>query len=100
MKALFRHVAALSSVVVGTARAFAFALLLVAVLVTVCAFFGYSVHWLALFSAVLSAVTFLLVFLLQYRENRDREIERYPNRPGLAFAIPTPLRRHEPERRP
>jgi len=33
--------------------------------------FGFSDRWLAGVSAALSVVTFLLVFLLQYRENRD-----------------------------
>jgi low affinity Fe/Cu permease len=53
------------------ARAFAIALVLVAGLLAAGGFFGYSDHWLAMFSAVLSAVTFLPVFLPQYRENRD-----------------------------
>jgi low affinity Fe/Cu permease len=63
--------ARLTALVVGSARAFIIAgVLLVGVIATGAAN-GYSDHWLATFSAFLSAVTFLLVLLLQYRENRD-----------------------------
>lgn len=68
---MFRGLATAASQLVGSARAFVVALLFVLVLVATGVGLGFSDHWLALFSAALSAVTFLLVFLLQYRENRD-----------------------------
>ena len=71
MRPLFQQVASLAAVLAGTARAFVIAVALLAILVGTGALLGYSDHWLSLFSAVLSAVTFLLVFLLQYRETRD-----------------------------
>ena len=71
MRPLFQQVAALAAQLAGTARAFVLAAALLAVLLASGAFLGYSDHWLSLFSAALSAVTFLLVFLLQYRETRD-----------------------------
>ena len=63
--------AAAVALLVGSARAFVLATALVLVLVGTGVLFGYSDHWLALFSTVLSTITFLLVFLLQYRETRD-----------------------------
>src|SRR5918912_2570147 len=71
MGRLVRHIAALVALLASTPRAFVLATVLVAALLATGVLFGYSDHWLALFSAVLSAVTFLLVFLLQYRETRD-----------------------------
>ncbi len=71
MRLVFQQVASIAALVVGTARAFVFAAAVVAVLLGTGAFFGYSDRWLGVFSAALSAITFLLVFLLQYRETRD-----------------------------
>ncbi len=71
MQAVVRRLARLTALVVGTARAFMVAGALLVAFIASGAVFGYTDHWLALFSACLSAVTFLLVFLLQYRENRD-----------------------------
>jgi low affinity Fe/Cu permease len=71
MGRLFRGIAAAVALLAGTARAFVLATVLVLVLIGTGELFGYSDHWLALFSAVLSTITFLLVFLLQYRETRD-----------------------------
>ncbi len=63
--------AAFASQLVGSSRAFILAIVFVTGLVATGAFFGFTDRWLALLSAGLSVVTFLLVFLLQYRENRD-----------------------------
>jgi low affinity Fe/Cu permease len=71
MRRLFRQIATAVALLAGTARAFVLATALVVVLIATGELFGYSDHWLALFSAVLSTITFLLVFLLQYRETRD-----------------------------
>ena len=71
MHSWFRSLARLIALVVGTARAFIIAVALLGGLIATGAFFGYTDRWLAMFSASLSGVTFLLVFLLQYRENRD-----------------------------
>lgn len=71
MSSLLRGPATLASQLIGSARAFVGAFVFVAGLVATGAFLSFSDHWLALFSAALSAVTFLMVFLLQYRENRD-----------------------------
>lgn len=71
MQELIRHGARIAAILVGSASAFVIAAVLLAGMVGMGALFGYTDHWLALFSASLSAVTFLMVFLLQYRENRD-----------------------------
>ncbi|MGI9147982.1 MAG: low affinity iron permease family protein [Chloroflexota bacterium] len=71
MQAWVRMLARLMALVIGTARAFIMAGAFLAAFVGTGALFDYSDRWLALFSASLSGVTFLLVFLLQYRENRD-----------------------------
>ena len=71
MGRLVRQIAAVVALLASTPRAFVLATALVAALLATGVLFGYSDHWLALFSAALSAVTFLLVFLLQYREARD-----------------------------
>jgi low affinity Fe/Cu permease len=71
MQEWIRTLARLTALVVGSARAFMIAGVLLLGMVATGALLGYNDRWLALFSATLSAVTFLLVFLLQYRENRD-----------------------------
>ena len=63
--------ARLAALAVGSARALIVAGVVLAVLIATGALFGFSDHWLGLFSAALSAVTFLMVVLLQYRERRD-----------------------------
>jgi low affinity Fe/Cu permease len=68
---LFRHLARLTAILVGSTSAFAIATGLLLAMAATGVLSGYTDHWLAIFSAVLSAVTFLMVFLLQYRENRD-----------------------------
>lgn len=71
MRAHVRSIALVTSTFVGTRYAFVVALSIVLGLAGAGAWFGYSDRWLAVVSAGLSAVTFLLVFLLQYRESRD-----------------------------
>jgi low affinity Fe/Cu permease len=68
---LFRRFARSMAILAGSTSAFVIAAALLLALLAAGSVMGYTDHWLALFSAVLSAVTFLMVFLLEYQESRD-----------------------------
>lgn len=63
--------AASTAAQVGSFRASLAAALFLFVLLATGALRGFSDHWLSVASVLLSAITFLLVFVLQYRETRD-----------------------------
>ena len=67
----FRRLALKTSQIVGSTRAFALALVLVATWVVVGFFARWSDAWLLWPSAIASVVTFVIVFSLQYTQNRD-----------------------------
>jgi len=71
IQSLLHRVAGRTSLLIGSASSASLAFILVVGLVALGLRFGFSDRWLAGVSAALSVVTFLLVFLLQYRENRD-----------------------------
>jgi low affinity Fe/Cu permease len=68
---LLRRIALRMPELVGSTRAFLVALVLVVAWVVWGAFAGWSTSWLLWPSAVASVVTFLIVFSLQYTQNRD-----------------------------
>jgi low affinity Fe/Cu permease len=68
---LIRHVALRTPAVVGSPWSFFAALVLVAVWVVAGVFAHWSDSWLLWPSAIASVVTFVIVFSLQYTQNRD-----------------------------
>jgi low affinity Fe/Cu permease len=66
-----RRLALRTPEVVGSPRAFVAAILLVAVWIVAGFFANWNDSWLLWPSAVASVVTFLIVFSLQYTQNRD-----------------------------
>ena len=67
----FRRLALQTSQIVGSTRAFLFALVLVACWLVAGFFVHWSDAWLLWPSAIASVVTFVIVFSLQYTQNRD-----------------------------
>lgn len=68
---LIRKIALRTPEIVGSPRAFFFAILLAVVWVVVGPIVGFRDTWLLWPSAIASVVTFLIVFSLQYTQNRD-----------------------------
>jgi low affinity Fe/Cu permease len=68
---IVRRLALRTPEIVGSPRAFFVAILLVAVWLVAGPFTGFSDSWLLWPSAIASVVTFLIVFSLQYTQNRD-----------------------------
>lgn len=68
---LIRRIALRTPEVVGSPRAFFAALVLALVWIVVGPIVGFSDTWLLWPSAIASVVTFLIVFSLQYTQNRD-----------------------------
>jgi len=71
VKHLIRRLALRTPAIVGSPLAFAMAILLVAVWLVAGVFAHGSDAWLLWPSALASVVTFLIVFSLQYTQNRD-----------------------------
>ena len=71
MKDAFSRFATTISQVVGTHRAFVFALALVVVWAVSGPFFGWSDSWQLVINTGTTVVTFLMVFLIQATQNRD-----------------------------
>jgi low affinity Fe/Cu permease len=68
---LLRRLALRTPEIVGSTGAFLVALILVLAWIVGGSFAGWSTSWLLWPSAVASVVTFLIVFSLQYTQNRD-----------------------------
>jgi low affinity Fe/Cu permease len=68
---LVRRLALRTPEIVGSPQAFFVAILLVVAWIAAGAFAGWSDAWLLWPSAIASVVTFLIVFSLQYTQNRD-----------------------------
>lgn len=68
---LLRRITLRTPEVVGSPRAFLVAIVLVAAWVGWGAVAGWTTQWLLWPSAVASVVTFLIVFSIQYTQNRD-----------------------------
>ena len=68
---LIRKIALRTPEIVGSPRAFFFAILLAVVWIVVGPIVGFTDTWLLWPSAIASVVTFLIVFSLQYTQNRD-----------------------------
>jgi low affinity Fe/Cu permease len=73
MKEAYRHVARLTAEGVGTAGAFLAAVLLIAVWGLTGPVFGFSNTWQLVINTVTTVITFLMVFLIQYAQNRDNK---------------------------
>jgi low affinity Fe/Cu permease len=67
----FRIFAKRSSMVLGSAWAFAGAMLIIVIWALTGAVFHYSDTWLLIINTVTTIVTFLMVFLIQNTQNRD-----------------------------
>jgi low affinity Fe/Cu permease len=67
----FRHFAARSSDLVGSATAFLLAVVLVVVWGFTGPLVGYSADWELVINTVTTIITFLMVFLIQNAQNRD-----------------------------
>jgi low affinity Fe/Cu permease len=68
---LIRRIAVRTPAIVGSPRAFVAAILLTIVWLVAGVFVRWSNAWLLWPSAIASVVTFLIVFSLQYTQNRD-----------------------------
>jgi low affinity Fe/Cu permease len=68
---LIRRIALRTPEIVGSPRAFFAAIVLAALWLVVGPFVGFDDTWLLWPSAIASVVTFLIVFSLQYTQNRD-----------------------------
>jgi low affinity Fe/Cu permease len=68
---LIRRLALRTPELVGSPRAFFFAILLAVIWLVVGPLVAFSDTWLLWPSAIASVVTFLIVFSLQYTQNRD-----------------------------
>jgi low affinity Fe/Cu permease len=71
MMRLVRRIALRTPEVVGSPRAFVAAIVLTVIWVAVGPFVAFGNSWLLWPSAIASVVTFLIVFSLQYTQNRD-----------------------------
>ena len=71
MREVFRKVAQTTAHAVGTAWAFAFAMLIIAVWAALGPLYGYSDTWQLIINTGTTIVTFLMVFLIQNTQNRD-----------------------------
>jgi low affinity Fe/Cu permease len=69
----FRHFAVRTSDLVGSWRAFHLALLLLVVWAVLGPMFDFSDTWQLWINTVTTIVTFLMVFLIQYTQNRDAQ---------------------------
>ncbi len=70
-KGLFRRFAEKTSETVGSAWAFATAVVVIAAWATTGPLFHYSDTWQLVINTSTTIVTFLMVFLIQYTQNRD-----------------------------
>lgn len=73
MRSGFRKFASTTSRAAGTAWAFVFAVLLIAVWALTGPVFGYSDTWQLVINTTTTIITFLMVFLIQNTQNRDAE---------------------------
>jgi low affinity Fe/Cu permease len=73
MRDLFRRFAGWSSVVVGSAPAFLASMLFCIAWAASGPLFHFSDTWQLVVNTVTSIVTFLMVFLIQYSQNRDTQ---------------------------
>jgi low affinity Fe/Cu permease len=73
MRDLFRRFASWSSVLVGSAPAFLAALVFCVAWAASGPLFHYSDTWQLVVNTVTSIITFLMVFLIQYSQNRDTQ---------------------------
>src|SRR4051812_48950044 len=73
MKELFRHIARMTAEKVGTAGAFTGAALMVAGWALTGPIYHFSDTWQLLINTGTTIVTFLMVFLIQYAQNRDNK---------------------------
>ena len=71
MKKLFRKIATKTSYILGTAWAFMLALLIIITWALTGPIFHFSDTWQLIINTGTTIVTFLMVFLLQYTQNRD-----------------------------
>lgn len=69
----FRHFAVRTADIVGSWRAFHFALVLLVTWAVLGPLFGYSDTWQLWINTITTIVTFLMVFLIQYTQNRDAQ---------------------------
>src|SRR5258706_15836909 len=74
MNEIFRKLAYKTSEIIGSAWAFVTALLVVVVWALTGPLFGYSDTWQLVINTGTTIVTFLVVFLIQYTQNRDAKI--------------------------
>src|SRR4051812_25187817 len=73
MKELFRHIARMTAEKVGTAGAFTGAALMVAGWALTGPIYHFSDTWQLVINTATTVVTFLMVFLIQYAQNRDNK---------------------------
>jgi low affinity Fe/Cu permease len=71
--AVFRRLAQATSRAVGTSAAFCFALVVVMAWAALGPFFHYSDTWQLVINTGTTIVTFLMIFLVQYTQNRETE---------------------------
>lgn len=71
MQKMFQTLARWVSFAAGTTSAFVIALLIVVVWVIIGPLFHFSDTWQLMISTISSIVTFLMVFLIQYSQNKD-----------------------------
>lgn len=71
MHEIFRHFAQRTSVIVGSARTFLVALLVILAWAVTGPMFGFSDTWQLIINTGTTIVTFLMVFLIQNTQNRD-----------------------------
>ena len=71
MHALFRRIAAATSIVVGSPWAFLVAVAVIVVWAVTGPLFGFSDTWQLVINTGTTIVTFLMVFLIQNTQNRD-----------------------------
>ena len=74
MRSLFRQLAVRTAQAVGSPWAFLLALVTIAVWAATGPYFTYSDTWQLLINTSTTIVTFLMVFLIQYTQNRETRI--------------------------
>ena len=74
MRSLFRQLAVRTAQAVGSPWAFLLALVTIAVWAATGPYFKYSDTWQLLINTSTTIVTFLMVFLIQYTQNRETRI--------------------------
>lgn len=70
-KEIFRKIAVTVSVIVGTSKAFVFALIVIIMWAFTGPIFHFSDTWQLVINTATTIITFLMVFLIQNTQNRD-----------------------------